>query len=237
MPAPPDTDVPMSEEADVPPDESFFARLEKNEADLIRKLGHPRVARDGRTLTITTSSGKVTQLKDCLDCGPEKDIEHYLVTRFSKPDAVLIYRQLYEGDDYTLITDDGVPHQIPSYPVFSPDRKAFVVVSASEAFNWNGLEMWQSKGSSFERKLHYEPKVYEIYRFLGWDGNDRVRLEYSGYTDGESGSPLCRAAEIRREGAQWKVNPLQETREGFCPFTEEWLPEYLRRYVGEPDEN
>lgn len=216
--------------------EDFFERLDAREADLLTHGKNvPEVSRDGRTLKVSLSHGSPIEFKDCLDCGPEKDVEHYLVDRFTDPAAVLIYRQFYESDDYVLVLADGGRIDIPSYPVFSPDKKKFVVVSAAEAFNWNGLELWdKDNGNRYTRRLHFEPKGNDMYRFLAWDGNDKVKLEATR-NDNDSDQTVCQGAVLEFQHNSWVVHDVPGTlRENACPAAEEWIPEALRRFGKEP---
>lgn len=213
-------------QSDIPEGEDFFERLEKNEADLLATTGEPKVTREGRSLRILPASGSTVILEDCIDCGPEKDVEHFLVERFSKPDGVLIYRQLYEGDDFLWITARGESHTLPAYPVLSPDRTHLLVVSASEAFNWNGLEVWEFTTSGLQRVFQYEPETSEIYQFLSWSEPRSVQLRFSGYEDE---APVCRAVELRQEKGLWKRVLRPDQIEGFCPPQEDWVPRFLRR--------
>ncbi|MBX2988380.1 MAG: hypothetical protein KF802_10845 [Bdellovibrionaceae bacterium] len=227
-----DNDGP-SEEA-VAQAKEFFTRLQDRENKLLSDTSAPAVTRNGRALQVKTSTGTLLEFKDCLDCGPEKDVEHYFVERFADPPSVLIYRQYYEADDNVLVTDDGQMHELPSFPIFSPDRKNFVVVSAAAAFNWNGIEMWGREGRHYVRQMRFEPEEAELYRFLGWDGNERVKLEFSHPPMDGGAKVVCQRAEIVRDGRGWAVRPTrpEETKEGACPHTDDWIPVELRRDGG-----
>lgn len=209
----------------------FFSRLQDREAILLGQAGlAPAVQRDGRNLIISTSSGKKIDLKDCLNCGPEKDVEHYFIERITDPAAVLIYRQYYEADNYAMILSDGTILELPAYPVFSPDKKSFIVVSAAEAFNWNGIEVWEKDGDHFSRRLRFEPQAAEMYRFLSWDGNDHAKLEFTRQEREDNPQPVCQGAELKREGRSWTIKALQGVvREGPCPHVDDWVPVELRR--------
>lgn len=215
-----------------PRDDDFFIRLDAHEQTLLKeKTKQPVVEREARSLKIKGAGNEVIELRDCLDCGPEKDVEHHFVDRFENPASVLIYRQFYESDDYVLVTIEGQQYEIPSYPVFSPDRQRFVVVSAAEAFNWNGIELWEKDGSRYLRNLKFEPKGSELYRMLGWDGNEKVKLEFSKYNDPDSGEAVCQGAELVKSGREWNVKTLDGvSKDDFCAYTEDWIPEFLRRY-------
>jgi hypothetical protein len=214
--------------------DQFFERLEQRQKELLKSSEFPQVSKEDRQLTVRFQNGDPKFFTDCLDCGPEKDIEHFFVERFADPAAVLIYRQFYEGDDQVLVTGDGNVFELPSYPIFSPDKKSFVVVSAAEAFNWNGVEVWDKDSKAgFVRKLHHEPKQADLYRFLSWDGNDLVKLEYSTYEAGPDSKAICQGAELVREKNEWKLRDVKnQVRAEFCPYTEDWIPEALRRFGG-----
>ena len=216
-------------QSDVPEGEDFFERLEKREADLLGGTSSPAIAREGRRLTVTAASGEKIEFNDCIDCGPEKDVEHFFVERFHSPLSVLIYRQLYEGDDFVLVNAEGKSWTLPAYPIFSSDQKHFVLVPSSDSVSWNGLEIWEVSASELKKVYSYEALASETYQFLTWSTPTQIQLRYSGYDEGDAGPPVCRGVELRRENNQWNRKLRPEQIDGFCPPQEDWIPEYLRR--------
>lgn len=203
----------------------FFTRLKERETQLLSKGGMPSVTRHDKSLKILPSSGNPLEFKDCYDCGPEGDVEHYLIERLEKPAAVLVYRQYYEGDDEVLVTSDGFKHELPSWPVFSKDGNAFVVVSTSEAFNWNGLQVWEKSGGHYLKKFEYEPKGYEQFSLIGWKDGNRISLNLSNRD--AKGREQCQGAELVKKSS-WKLERAKKASEGFCPLEPTWLPNFLR---------
>lgn len=206
--------------------DDFFARLKNLESSLLAKDAVPSVTRHDHALKILPTSGIPLEFKDCYDCGPEGDVEHYVIARLDDPKAVLIYRQYYEGDDEVMVTSDGTKHELPSWPVFSPDRKSFAVVASSEAFNWNGVQLWEKSGERFVKKFEYEPKGYEVFSFLEWKGADRAELQLSA-RDSKGREQCLPAALVRRKGA-WKLEKSKTGKNAFCPNDAAWLPDFLR---------
>lgn len=90
-------------------------------------------------------------------------------------------------------------------PHVSPAGTAIAGVSASET-QWNGIEIWSVTPAGLARVLRFAPFQYSRYQFVGWDGENRVRLEAT------MASPDKFQAELVREEGGWRVRHLNQPR-------------------------
>ena len=61
-------------------------------------------------------------------------------------------------------------------PHISPDGKHVASASPAEAYNTNGVFLWEVRNGSLVQRFHFEPSDYALYRFSRWNGPNVVEL-------------------------------------------------------------
>ncbi len=200
----------------------FLAEMQKHEHEVLSQPDS-RVTRDGDNLHVKIKDSSAIDFKDCVECGPDKDVEHFLVE--DSAHGVLIYRQFYEGEDFAFVAADGLMHELPGWPVFSPAGRTFIIVGESELIGWSGLELWNVQAPTPVREFQMEPKPEEPLRFVGWEGEDVIHLEQT--TETEKG-PSCLSLNLVHEKSGWVSHPQPNPKPGACSEAVDWVPKFLQ---------
>jgi len=172
------------------------------------------VERDGRKLTLKLKNGDVCVLKDMnTDIDSDSHTAYNFEDYFKKPGYYLVHVQYWEGDEYRMVNEaNGRGFDIPAAPNISPGNKRLAAVSASDAYNFNGIEVWRFAKGKMVREWKYAPDEHLAFHFIGWDGDDAFRAGYYSYVQG----PDLKEKRVenihlaRRGPAGWKIE-LEKT--------------------------
>jgi len=100
-------------------------------------------------------------------------------------------------------------YEVYSEPHLSPDGKNIVTAMPSEAYDINGVFLWEIRGGELTKKFHFEPTEYALYSFVRWLNRDAVELKKFVHAD-RTACPGKQFMEIPvrlvQDGAQWKLD-------------------------------
>ena len=175
-----------------------------------------RVERRGDVLHLSIASGPDATYTDMDECDNWDTCHTFrFVDYFGDVGYYLLHIQYYEGDGHYMVSDkSGEDYYVQEPPNFSPDRRRFVSVSASEAYDLNGVFIWRLEGSKLVSELRYEPfeppvNEYALYGFVGWKDDRTILL--NKYAD--ANKDLCPKmldmtipVTLRLEGGSWNFH-------------------------------
>jgi hypothetical protein len=107
-----------------------------------------------------------------------------------------------------VLEQTGEQFELPDTPHISPDGRYIAAISASEV-SWkvNGIDVWSVAGG--KPKLEFTYRVpddrYALYKFLGWRGNDEVKLT-AEVIDTPGQEAQTRSGVVRRAKQGWRLN-------------------------------
>jgi hypothetical protein len=168
---------------------------------LAKMLG--TASRAGKNLNLKLDSGSTklfTSTDDCETVG-ESCVHTSLIGYLPSQHLFVLSAKYYESSGSILVSrrtgaafriEDAVPH-------FSPDGKRFVVVAVSEQDGINQVAIYSTSAFPPVQEWSHIPKSWSTtYEFVGWSGNDRVKLRtFEQKTD----------ADISRTSTSWKLTP------------------------------
>jgi hypothetical protein len=102
---------------------------------------------------------------------------------------------------------NGKVEKIVAPPRYSPDRKWLASVYATDGPDDgnNGIDIVPSRFDSGERAWHYRPDKYEMWNFIGWNGNERLALNVVWRVGNEPDLVTWPAELVQANGA-WQLN-------------------------------
>jgi hypothetical protein len=142
-------------------------------------LNHPkRLSRNGDHLAVHLPGGRRIDLKDTKPERVDAIVLYRYVQYVPSIGFHLIWVQYYEGNEYLLVSNaDGSRHFIPDLPRVSPDRLHFVVASASEAYNFNGVMVYRVvPGGVLRTRFWYEARGDDLISFNKWNNSESIAL-------------------------------------------------------------
>ena len=184
----------------------------EREADCLSKL-KGLAKRNGDALTLTLENGKSTTIRgNKRACGTDDDDKCLIQTlRAYLPAQKIFVVQWNESEDegaavFSATTGKSVG--LGSLPEFSPDGQTFVSVDRDEM---NGRDydvaIWSVTQGTVKEEFRYkapESDSLESWEFLGFDGNDRIKLKVSVSPAG--GTMQVKETEAVRKGRGWALN-------------------------------
>ncbi|MBI5887306.1 MAG: hypothetical protein HZB82_01160 [Deltaproteobacteria bacterium] len=160
-------------------DEMPVGEGEKREREQLEKFA-PFVKREGNTLHLRLKSGADMALINTGECAGWNTCEIFKFLDYFKDVGFFLVDVDYgEPSDKLMISEkNGKEYVVYAIPRFSPDRKRFVAVSASEAFDPAGVFIWRFAGDDLIEELSYEPKgdEYALYEFVKWENDSTIAL-------------------------------------------------------------
>jgi len=156
----------------------FLNHRDIKESERIKKFSS-KVKREDGALYLRLKSGSYIKLANSKDCDSNPDacrvyeFIDYIIDR----GFYVINEGYYEGDEYLMISDKtGKEFVVHEYPHIPPEGNRFVTVSASEAYDVNGVFVRRFEGDVIMPEFAYEPKEYALYEFAGWKDKDTIQL-------------------------------------------------------------
>lgn len=172
--------------------------------------------RRGGELRLTLGNGAVKLYKDnqnkkaCAK-GPYESCKSYMLyDYFPGPRFFLVHVLYYESDEWILVRQqDGKEEGIVAPPRYSPSKKwlASVFWTEGPSDGNNGIDIVPANGDSTEAAFHYRPKDYELWEFVGWEGDDRLLVKVTSHA-GSDPDFVTKPAEVVRVNGKWQLNRL-----------------------------
>jgi hypothetical protein len=109
-----------------------------------------------------------------------------------------------------LVSEEtGAVSELRTWPEFSRSRRRLVSVAASDMYkSMNGIDIWAATPDGFNLEFSYRvpAAVYESWRFVSWEGDDRILLRLTTNV-GNDGTTAVGNLEGRAEFAAggWKL--------------------------------
>jgi hypothetical protein len=187
-------------------------RCTTEEAECLSKLdGLAR--RSGDTLTLRLENGRSKTLQGdkqaCTDHDADKCLLYDLQAFLPAAHVYVVQWTTYEDRGADIVSaKTGQSVSLDTLPEFSPNGQAFVSVDPDEL---NGrhydVAIWSVRRGVLKEELRYlaaDSNPYELWEFLGWDGDDRIRLKV--FINPGAGESLVRETDAVRTGRGWKLN-------------------------------
>jgi len=180
------------------------------EAAVLKEL--PQIAkRTGKTLSLSLNAKGSVDFKTVDTCAGPQDCKIYRLVGLSPDRQFFVVKvNLWEGSNvYWVSRSTGVKYEVYLEPRLSPDGKNIVTAIPSEAYDINGVFLWEIRGDGLTKKFHFEPTEYALYSFVRWLSPDAVELRKFARAD-EAACPGKQFMEILvrlvQDGAQWKLD-------------------------------
>ena len=187
-------------------------RCTTEEADCLSKL-NGLAWRSGDALTLRLGTGRTKTLQGdrqaCTDHDANKCLLYELHAFLPAAHVYVVQWTIYEDGGADVVSaKTGQSVSLNSLPEFSPNGQAFVSVDADEL---NGRDydvaIWSVSRGVLKEEFRYLAAAsdpYEFWEFLGWDGNDRIRLKVT--VNMGTGGALVRETDAVRTGQGWKLD-------------------------------
>lgn len=111
----------------------------------------------------------------------EEASSYHYIRFYEQLNASLVYRQLYEGGLFILISNEtGKEQYIHEIPVFSPNEKSFFSNSYCSDISYciNVFELWTKKNGFIKLEYKITPKEREFITYAVWLSDERIYLVY-----------------------------------------------------------
>lgn len=177
----------------------------------------PLVQREAEGLRLVTDTGDVLvrDHPDCVKDGsgyfPVECHYHRFVDAFEAPRGYLLHRQFFEGDEHAWVDRaDGSIIEFAHRPRFSPGGDWMLSVSPSEAYNFNGIELFAVRDRHRLEKVWQHvpsgaPETYDLFTFLRWEASETAILCAKRAGDEHPLTPVL----LRRGEFGWALGPLR----------------------------
>lgn len=93
--------------------------------------------------------------------------------------------------------------QIRVIPRFNPSANHFAFVSAAEAYDFNGIEIWSARPGELRLEYRFEPGHYALHRFLEWVDADTLKV--AAMSIDSTGLSFEHVFHIRRNNGIWAI--------------------------------
>jgi len=184
-----------------------MAQLERNCLMLLEGLA----SRAGDLLHLTLADGAIKTFVDdreaCEQGDADKCVRYRLAAYYPGPQLFVIQVAAYESYKVMVVNRRGAAMTImDAYPHMAPGGKRLVSVAASEAWELdNDIAIYFVAADGLTREWAYKAQEYEMWEFIGWDGDDRIRLEVTLRPISNPKAFATFAAEARHTGSGWRL--------------------------------
>jgi hypothetical protein len=161
-----------------------FVHCER-EKDCIAKLGG-LVQREGHILRLKFANGTTKTFKEnrqaCDDDDAEECVRYDLRAYLPSQNVFVVEWSGYEERESLVIsTRTGRSVELASLPQFSPSGRWFVSVNVNQIDESQyALAIWSTAPDVPKQELRYGARQvlpHEYWQFVGWDGDNRIRLK------------------------------------------------------------
>lgn len=156
---------------------------------------------EGKFLKIKLKNSAVKTYKD-INLESEEDVLFSFRDYLQDIGYFIVHYQLWEGDGYIMINDKtGFETPLSELPVISPDRKRIISVSASIAYNWNGIVIYKFTPKDMVLEFNYDTEKVGLFYFEKWINNKAVKLKKCiGIEEAK-----CCTQILKFESGKWKL--------------------------------
>jgi hypothetical protein len=135
---------------------------------------------------------------------------YFLYDYFPDHRLFLINVGYNESQEWFLVRQvDGKEQKIIAPPGYSPNRKWLASVYWTDGGDDgnNGIDIFPANLNATEPGFHYRPEEYEAWEFVGWDGDDHLKLKVTWHEGNDQTRELVTwpAEEVRVNG-KWQLN-------------------------------
>jgi hypothetical protein len=167
--------------------------------------GRLRLAfRNGTTRTYTNNWNK----KACEHGRYESCKLYVLYDHFPEYKLFLVNVGYYESEEWLLVRQlNGKEEKIVAPPRYSPNKKWLASVYWTEGTDDgnNGIDIVSTSANHAQRSFHHRPSEYELWEFVGWDGDDRLSLTVR-WRVGNNPELVTWPAEVIRVNGEWQLS-------------------------------
>jgi hypothetical protein len=140
-------------------------------------------SRAGDILTLKLDNGQTktfrSETKACDEADAEKCLKYWLTAYLPALRAFIIDASAWEAGGVAYVSRrSGAVTMLEEQPQFSPSAQRFAVVKASESEPIdNAIVIYSTATDPPTLEWSYpQPQDYALYKFVGWDGENRIRL-------------------------------------------------------------
>ena len=176
----------------------------------IAKTSSAVIRRDLR-LRLKFGNGSSRTYKDThnqAQCEQHQDscILYVLYDYFPEHGLFLVHVGYNENQQWLLLNQlDGSEREIIAPPGYSPGKRWLASVYATDGGDDgnNGVDIFPANPRAIEPEFHYRPNDYEMWVFVGWDGDSRLLLKVTSWVDKEL---VTAPAEVVLANGKWQLN-------------------------------
>jgi hypothetical protein len=171
-------------------------------------------SRDGDVLRLTLENGKAKTFTDesraCQQHDSAKCLQYRLAAYYPIPKLFVIDWLAYESSRALVVSRrTGASTKLDVQPHLSPSGKRLVAAAAIEAWAVdNEIVVYSVQNGSLALEWSYKAQEYEMWDYVSWDGDDRIKLEVTSWTVDGGGNPALvkQSAELRRTSSGWVLS-------------------------------
>ena len=171
-------------------------------------------ARDGDVLRLTLEGGSFKIFADdrlaCEQHQIDKCIRHRLATYYPIQKLFVVERNAYEKFDVIVVSGrTGAITKMDVHPHLSPGGTRLVAASAIEAWDVEKhLAIYYVQKDGPKLEWSYRTKDYELWEFVVWDNDERIKLKVTRSTIDPNGTSRLATlpADLRRTIVGWQLN-------------------------------
>jgi hypothetical protein len=168
-------------------------------------------SRDGDVLRLTLENGKAKTFTDasraCQEHDASKCLQYRVVAYYAIPKLFVLKGLAYESSGALVVSRrTGASAKLYVLPHLSPNGKRLVAAAAIEAWAIDHeIVIYSVQNGSLDLEWSYKAQEYEMWDFVSWDGDDRIKLEVTLWTVDRGGNRalVTRSAELRKTGSGW----------------------------------
>ncbi|HKA78957.1 MAG TPA: hypothetical protein VKD43_02950 [Xanthobacteraceae bacterium] len=171
-------------------------------------------SRDGDVLRLALDDGSFKTFMDertaCEQHEAEKCLMHRLATYYPIQRLFVVERQAYESFDVIVVSGrTGGVTRMDAHPHLSPGGTRLVAAAAIEAWEVEQhIAIYYVQKDGLKAEWSYKAKVYELWEFVSWNGDERIELNVTLRTVNRGGAEelATQRAGLRRTIVGWELN-------------------------------
>jgi len=175
-------------------------------------------SRRGDALRLTLEDGSFKTFVDnkraCAEGDAEKCLLYRVAAYYPLQKLFVIELAAYESFSVLVISRrTGTVTMVDEHPHLSPGGKRLVAAAAIEAWDIDHeIVVYSVQNGSLALEWSYKAQEYEMWNFVSWDGDDRIKLEVTLWTVDQAGNRALvpQSAELRRTSPGWVLKKKVE---------------------------